>query len=179
MTLPADPYDLIETGIADRLRAALKTEFFTNPSTHKVEDWRVSDNDSNLERGANYFIVMRPGAFPSLPTEYNTGKFIDVEWESFARLFVQFKERAEQWSTFKPFRWAVIHTIRTYRFLGKVTINGDELAEVPAVDRVRSIDASDPAGYWWIFEAQRQQGLPPNYMYQSLRIVTRQRVRFD
>lgn len=174
-----DFYDLVETGIADRLRAELKVDYFTNPSTHQVEEWRVSDNDSNLERGANYFIVMRPGAFPTLPTEYNTGKVIDVEWESFARLYVRYVERAEQWSTFKPFRWAVIATVRKYRFLGKVTINDDEIPEVPNVDRVRSIDANDPAGYWWIFETQRQQGLPPSYMYQSLRIVTRQRVRFD
>jgi hypothetical protein len=172
MTIPSDPYDLIETGIADRLRAELKQEFF-------AEDWQVSDNDSNLERGADYFIVMRPGAFPSLPTEYNTGKFVDFEWESFARLYVKYVEREEQWSTFKPFRWAVIHTVRKYRFLGQVTINGDSLAQVPGVDRVRSVEASDPAGYWWIFETQRQQGLPPNYMFQALRIVTRCRVKFE
>lgn len=179
MTLPADPYNLIETGIANRLRAALAAQFFTNPSTHKVEEWRVSDNDSNLERGADYFIVMRPGGFPSLPTEYNTGKWIDVDWESFARLYVKYYEREEQWSTFKPFRWAVIYTVRKYRSLSAVTIDGEELSQVPGVDRVRSIEAQEPAGYWWIFEAQRQQGLPPNYMFQQLRIVTRSRVKFD
>jgi hypothetical protein len=177
--IAADPYDKIETGLADRLRAELADPFFTNPSTHKVEDWRVSDNDSNLERGANYFLVTRPGAFPSLPTEYNTGKWVDVDWETFVRLYAKYSEREEQWSTFKPFRWAVIATIRKYRFLSKVTIGAVEFEAVPGVDRVRSVEASDPAGYWWIFETQRQQGLPPNYMFQALRIVTRQRVKFD
>jgi len=179
MTIPADPYDLVEIGVADRLRAELAAEFFTNPSTHKVEDWRVSDNDSNLERGANYFIVTRPGAFPSLPTESNTGKWVDMDWETFVRLYVKYEERAEQWSTFKPFRWAVIATIRKYRFLSQVTIGSETFDGVPGVDRVRSVEAADPAGYWWIFESQRQQGLQPNYMFQALRIVTRQRVKFD
>ena len=179
MTLTADPYDQVETGIANRLRAALKADYFTNRSTHKVEDWRVSDNDSNLERGADFFIVMRPGAFPSLPTEYSTGKFVDMEWESFVRLYVKYVEREEQWSTFKPFRWAVIDTLRRYRFLNQVVIDGETLNAVPGVDRIRTVQANDPAGYWWIFEAQRQQGLPPNYMFQSLQITTRQRVKFD
>jgi hypothetical protein len=177
--IPADPYDQVEAGIADRLRAELAAEFFTNRSTHKVEDWRVSDNDSNLERGADFFVVMRPGAFPSLPTEYSTGKWVDMEWETFVRLYVKYTEREEQWSTFKTFRWAAIATIRKHRSLSRVTIDNQEFLPVPGVDRVRSVEASDPAGYWWIFEAQRNQGLPPNYMFQALRVVTRQRVKFE
>jgi hypothetical protein len=179
MTFPLDPYTLVEAGIADRLRSALKADYFTNPTTSDVQEWQVTDNDSELHRGANYFIVTRPGAFSQVTGDYNSGEIQTIEWETFLRLYVRYQEKAEQWSLLKPFRAAVLRTVLKYRFLGKITINGDEIPEVLAVDRVRSIQPSEPASYFWLFRQQQESGMPPNFMYQPLRVVTRQRVRFD
>ena len=169
MTIP-DPYSQVETGIADRIRATLKPDFVE-------KDWQVSDNDYNLTFGADYFVVMRPGPFPSLPTSYKSGEIQDIDWTSFAHLYVKFIEREEQWARFKTFRAAVIWTVMKYRFLEAVTIGSTSIAAVPAIDRIRSIEASDTATYWRFFNTP--ENAPPNFMHQPLRLVTRQRVRFE
>jgi hypothetical protein len=180
MTLTfTDPYADVEKGIADRLRSALKLVYFTNPQTSTVQDWQVSDNDSDLHRGADYFIITRPGAFSQIAAEYKSGEIQTVDWETYLRLYVKYFEKADQWSLLKPFRAAVLQVVMKYRFLDSVTINGDALPAVNNVDRVRSLGPTEPAGYFWLFQQQASQGLPPNFLYQPLRVVTRQRVRYE
>src|SRR5512139_1629299 len=137
-----DPYSLVETGISDRLRAAMRSQYFP-------QDWQVTDNDSDLHRGAEHFIVTRPGAFSTIDAEYKSGEIQTVDWESFLRLYVKYNEKAEQWERLKPFRAAVINNVMKYRFLDAVTIAGDDIIAVPGVDRVRSIQPTEPAGYFW------------------------------
>ena len=170
MTIPADPYALIENGIADRLRAALWTDFFD-------KDWQVSNNDGNLSLGGEYMIVMRPGPFPFLPASYKAGEIQDVDWTSIAYLYVRYQEKEESWSRFNPFRWGVMHSIMKYRFLDAVTIGTTSVPQVVGIDRIRGLEAAEDAGFWRYFGVKESS--PPNYMYQPLRITTRGRVRFE
>ena len=168
--IPTDPYSLIENGVADRIRAALWETYFT-------KDYQVSNNDANLTEGNDYFVVMRPGAFPFLSTQYKSGEIQDVDWTSFAHLYVRYQEKSEQWARFNPFRWAVMHVVMKYRFLDAVILGDRSVVQVPMVDRVRSIDAAEDAGFWRFFGTKENS--PPNFMYQPLRIITRGRVRFE
>ena len=168
--IPTDPYALVENGIADRLRAALWGTYFD-----KV--WQVSNNDANINVGVEYLIVMRPGGFPFLQTNYKSGEIQDVDWVTYAHLYVRYQEKDEQWARFNPFRWAVMHVVMKYRFLDEKRIGDTTLAQVPNIDRVKSIDAAEDAGFWRFFGTKESS--PPSFMYQPLRIITGARVRFE
>lgn len=169
MTTIPDPYSEIEDGIADRLRATLAEAYF-------LKEWQVADNDYNLTFGAEHYAITRPGPFPRTGTSYKSGEIQQIDWTTFVHLYVRFAEKEEQWSRFKAFRSAVIWTVMQHRFLGTVVINDVSFSEVKNVDRIQSIEASDTATYWRFFNTPETS--PPNFMYQPVRIVTRQRVRF-
>lgn len=176
--MPNDPltdwYSLIEKGIADRLRAELKTMAYI------IKDEQVSDSDAVLQKGYDYCVIFRPGPFPFLPPNYETGKIVDIDWTTFIHLYVKFKQNDEQWSTFKPYRNAIIQLIYRHRFLKKVLIGEDypqEFAEVLNVDRIRTVGGNDQPGYFRFFGMP--ETTPPNFMTQMLSVVTRQRVKFE
>lgn len=168
-----DWYSLVENGISARLRAELLLMGYI------TKDEQVADNDSVLYKGHEYFGIFRPGSFPTLPIEYETGKIVDVDWITDIHLYMKYKAKEEQWALFKPFRNAVIQTIMKHRFLKKVFI-GDpypqEFAEVRNVDRIRSVSGNDEPGYFRFFNTPETK--EPNFMTQKLAVVTRQRVKF-
>lgn len=165
-----DWYSLVENGISSRLRAELTiAEFITKPD-------QVSDNDSALTAGDNYFAIFRPGSFPTLPVEYESGKIVTVTWITYIDLYVKYQEKREQWSTFKPYRNAVIQFVMRHRFLKRETIGETEFEEVRAVDRIRSISGNDEPGYFRFFNVNEK--MPPNFMTQRLAVTTAQRCIF-
>lgn len=168
-----DYYSTVKNGLLLRLRYSLKADFLIDK-----EDEKVSDNESNLFKGADYYVVLKPGPFPALDAAtYKSGEVQTVDWTTRIELYVRYIERAEQWGRFDPFRSAVIWHVMKNRFLGNVTIAGTAIAEVPHVDRVRSIQAGADATYFRFFNTPPT--MSPNYMFQPLICVVRQRVRFD
>ena len=165
----ADYYILIETGIIDRL-------FWSMPEFFK-KDWQVSNNDYNIQLGGDYFVVARPGKFPALPASYKSGEVQDVAWDVYLHLYVKIFEKGEMWSLFNPLRSKVVYHLMKNRFLDAVTINDHFIVQVPGVDRIRSVEATEDAGFWSFFTVDKNQ--PPNFMYQPIRAVIHQRVRFD
>ena len=168
-----DWYSLVENGLSSRLRVEL---LFMGYIT---DGKQVSDNDSVLYTGIEYAVIFRPGSFPFLPMDYETGKITDVDWKTNIHLYLKYKEKAEQWSLFRPFRNAIIQLIQKHRFLKKVFIGESypqEFAEVPNIDRIRGISGESDAGYFRFFNTPETKA--PNFMTQQLVITTRQRVRF-
>lgn len=168
-----DWYSLVETGISSRLRAELKLMGYI------TKDEQVTDNESVLYGGLEYLVVFRPGPFPFLPVEYETGKVVDVDWVTHVHLYLKYKEKSEQWLLFKPFRNAVLQLIMKHRMLKKVFIGDSypqEFAEVRNVDRIRGISGDDEPGYFRFYG--KSESAAPNFMTQKLSVTTRQRVKF-
>jgi hypothetical protein len=166
MTDYTDFYSTIDAGIKERLRYALQSDFLIDKL-----DLKVSSNESNLNRGFDYFILTKPGPFP--PVQFAQSKEIqDVDWNTKVELYVRYNQKDEQWSRFTQFRDAVIWHLWKYRFLGSVTINAQPIAEVPYVDSIRNISASGEAEYFVT------NGTNVNFMTQPINVTTRQRVRF-
>ncbi len=88
-----DYYLQCETAFMARARTL--TKYFEH-------DWQVSDDDSVINRGANYFLIVRPGAFPITPR--GTRRTLTVDWNIIADLYVRWKSYKESWSLFKELR---------------------------------------------------------------------------
>lgn len=160
-------YAPIETGIIDRLRYSLKNDFLTDKL-----DLKVSGNESNLNRGYDYFIVVMPGQFPTV-NFIKSKEIQDVDFDTRLELFVRFRQADEQWSRFTAFRDAVIYHIWNNRYLRAVTIAGEAISEVTGVDSVRDVTTNGDAEYYQHLQTQ------VTFMTQPLIVTTRRRVRFD
>jgi hypothetical protein len=152
-----DFYQQCEDGLATRLRAL-------NPSFFK-QDKQVSDDDSVLSEGADYWIIYRPGAFP-IPDNLLTQKIMEVDWNVTMDMYVRYKTYKESWGKFRKFRAAVFFLLHSDQTLGdtlnvhRVTFSSNEIAQY-----FRFANSSEEA--------------KPNFIIQTCNVVIRQRVRFD
>jgi hypothetical protein len=165
-----DFYKTIQDGLIERLRYALRDDFLTNNLTEKV-----STNESNIQRGADHYIVVKPGSHTSIEgLSFNSKEVQTVDWILRCELFVRFIEKDEQWARFSAFRSAFEWHVIKNRFLGNVTIGGQAIAEVPHVDKVMSTTPAGEAEYYRF----NPDAVVPHFMTQPQNVVVRQRVRY-
>jgi hypothetical protein len=94
-----------------------------------VNDWQVSDDDTVIQKGADYFILVRPGAFPY---QRQTERLSTVYWNVVMDLFVRYKDYKESWNKFKAFRAVVFSLLMENPTLGgaagvvQVNLTGEE-----------------------------------------------------
>jgi len=157
MADPWDFYQQCEDALAARLRA-LKPSFFK-------EDKQVSDDDSVLSEGADYWIIYRPGAFPVIGN-IESRKIMDVDWNVTMDLYVRYKTYKESWGKFRKFRGVVFFLLHSDQHLG-----GEH-----GIDRV-SFSSNELAQYFRF--ANSPEEARPNFIIQTCSVVVRQRVRFD
>jgi hypothetical protein len=156
----AEPYDFYqqcEDALAVRLRV-LKPSFFK-------KDEQVSDDDSVLSEGADYWIIYRPGAFP-IADNINTQKIMEVDWNVTVDLYVRYKTYKESWGKFRKFRGVVFFLLHADQTLG----------DTPNVHRV-TFSSNEIAQYFRY--ANTPEEAKANFIIQTCNIVIRQRVRFD
>lgn len=152
-----DFYQQCEDALVVRLRTL-------NPSFFK-DNKQVSDDDSVLSEGAEYWIVYRPGAFPINDTLLSQ-KIMDVNWNVTVDLYVRYKTYKESWGKFRKFRAALFFLLHQDQHLGG-TVN---------VHRV-TLSSNEAAQYFRF--ANTSEEARPNFIIQTCNIVIRQRVRFD
>ncbi len=153
-----DYYSLIEDAIGDLLKQEL--------SDILKKDFQVTDNESDMQRGADYYILFRPGSIPPTDAAFNTQKFVDLEWTVIANLFTRFATQKVQWPQFKHFRALVWWVLKSKPFL----------PQVGNVRRISSISAPDDATYWKFIGTS--ESTQPDMMTQALRIIVQQRIMF-
>jgi len=136
----------------------LKPSFFNR-------DEQVSDDDTVLSTGADYWIIYRPGAFP-IVDNLITRQILDVDWNVTADLYVRYKTYKESWSKFRKFRAALFFLLHSDQTLGNA----------PNVHRV-SMSSNEIVQYFRF--AETSESAKPNFIIQTCNIVIRQRVRFD
>jgi hypothetical protein len=152
-----DFYQQCEDALATRIRA-LKPAFFK-------KDEQVSDDDTVLSDGADYWIIYRPGAFPIADNKL-TQKIMDIDWNVTMDLYVRYKTYKESWGKFRKFRGALFFLLHADQHLG-----GEH-----AISRV-TLSSNEIAQYFRF--ANTPQEAKPNFIIQTCNVVIRQQVRFD
>lgn len=151
-----DFYQICEDGLTARLRVL--TFFFKKSE-------QVSDDDSVLSLGADYWIIYRPGAFP-IADNFNTQKIMEIDWNVTMDLYVRYKTYKESWGKFRKFRAALFFLLHADQSLGNT----------PNVHRV-TFSSNEIAQYFRF--AETSEAAKPNFIIQTCNVVIRQRVRFD
>lgn len=142
-----DHYNVCEAALIAKLRTL--TSLFPR-------DFQVSDDDSVLNRGADYFAIVQPDAFPATRAD---GREVFFNWVVIFDLYVRYQSRAESLPKFKAARSAIIN------LLGPASLND--------TNNVSRTVLSANGGL--------QQDIPgdnPNFIIQTFSCVITQRVRF-
>lgn len=151
-----DYYSQCEDALATFFRSSLPDQF--------KHEWQVTDNESDLVRGADYYILFRPGAIPERPVTFQSGSFTYYDWRVNVNLFTRYKEKQLQWPQFKRFRALVLYVIEKNQFLPN---NSN-------VEKIVSYSAPEDALYWKF--KNTSVDADPNMMTQPLSVVLRQRI---
>jgi len=108
-----DYYALCKTGLIARLRTLVS--YFPASTKHASTGWQVSDDDAVLSEGGDYFVIVRPGAFPTR----KQGRMLEVEWHADAVIYVRYKEQATSWTRFETFRSDIFNLLHADPTLNK------------------------------------------------------------
>lgn len=158
----ADPAGFVD--YYSQCESALKDFFQANLADYLPNDWQITDDESDLIRGADYYILLRPGSKPDTPISFQSGAFTTLDWRINCNLFVRYIYGSQKWPTFKKFRAVVWYVLEKNQF---VQNNAN-------VERVISYGFPEEPFYW------KFKGTPedaqPNMMAQPLFVVVRQRV---
>jgi len=149
-----DHYSVCETALATRLRTL--TTYFP-AATGLSAGWQVSDDDTVFQLGGDYFIIYRPGEFPTV----QKGMLADVSWHVKAVVYVRFVEYKTSWNKFKLFRSDIFNLLNADPTLNKT--NG--------VWNV-TVSSKDDAG-----RLLDTQGNPMNWIAQLLDVTITQRIK--
>jgi hypothetical protein len=100
----ADEYGLCETALIAQFRTLADPYF---PAIDgNAAGWQVSRNDTIIQSGGVYFIVVRPGRFtrPAL----RSGGFIENEWHSLAIIYMQYQQHDGLWDLYRAYRASIL-----------------------------------------------------------------------
>ena len=142
-----DHYSVCEAAVMTKLRTL--TDLFPKEN-------QVSDDDSVLNRGADYWVIFQPDAFPQTRAD---GREVFFNWVVIFDLYVRYKSRKESLPKFKAARSAIIN------LLHPTSLND--------TNNIMRTVLSASGGL--------QQDIPgdsPNFIIQTFQAVITQRVRF-
>jgi hypothetical protein len=146
-----DFYVECETGIVTLLQTL--TTFFPH-------DWQVSDDDTNIMKGAEYFVIVRPGAFPYFR---RTEQLSTIGWNVTIDLYVSYKEYKQSWNKFKAVRSAIFNLL----------MESPTLNDTLGVIRV-DLTGDEQAQYLKFSEAPEAK---PNFIVQTMRAIVTQYIQ--
>lgn len=142
-----DQYSVCEAALLAKIRTL--TDLFP-------KEYQVTDDDSVINRGGDYFFIVQPDAFPQTRAD---GREVFFNWVVIGDLYVRYKSRKESLPKFKAARSAFIN------LLGPASLND--------TNNISKTVLSASGGL--------QQDIPgdsPNFIIQTFQAVITQRVRF-
>ena len=121
----------------------------------KAAGWQVSENDTEIYNGGEYFVILKPGTFSNQRQGLNTVN----EWHVTSVLYARYFEYDTAWSRFRAFRSDILALPDT----APLTTNGIYGQEFASQEQ---------AGY-----LVDDQGRYTNFVVQTLDCTIRQRVK--
>lgn len=92
---------------------AIRDGFITKARTltsYFVQSWQVTDDEADVNRGAKYYMILRPGAVPVGPLPgLQTKKMYRVNWNITFDLQVKYTNFKTSWNEFTLLRDAVLN----------------------------------------------------------------------
>lgn len=153
-----DHYSVAELGLAVCLQSLGATYF--PGDTKRATGWQVSDDDTVLTLGGDYFIVYRPGACPVTPIARG---IYDYNWEVVLDLYVRYVSYKLSWAQFRAYRAAIVNLLNTHQ-----TLNG--------TNGVHGVTfRSDARPQYFRFTGTPETAIP-NFLIQTTQVVVVQRV---
>lgn len=161
----SDPYVVVDfyKQCQDALSAMLKGKL----PQYLTEDWQLTDNESDFNRGANYFVLYRPGQISQPFDSEQDGEILEMHWQVICNVAVRYIQKNTQWSQFIEFRGAVWHVLSNPR--NSITLNN-------GIWRVLNVTSSEDPSYWDFSDAVQSKNT--NFMLQPLIATAKQRVVF-
>jgi hypothetical protein len=156
-----DPYQLCEDAIKSLLATVTELSQF---------DYQIATDDTVIGKGADYFVVVRPGAFPTEQVSMDEDNFT---WHVNCTLYVRYKEYNVSWSLFKALRWKIIRLIRRDPNLS-VRDDPDFANGCTGVWQT-AITGPEDAQYF----ALEAKAVRPNFIIQEMQVRVTQRVGYD
>lgn len=120
-----DQYSLCLSAYTTQIRTLSNVYF---PAiTGEAAGWQVSENDTVVKKGSDYFVILRPGTFdnPQL-----SGALQNNIWRVRTLLFMRFAEYDNIWSSYRAFRSAILNLRET----APLHLYGIQKQEFSAVD---------------------------------------------
>lgn len=94
-------YSAVQTGFMTKARTL--TQYFKHP-------WQVTDDDSDANRGANHFLILKPGEVPVNPIpNLPTKKMYRVNWNIIFDMQVRYRNYKDSWNEFSIMRDALLN----------------------------------------------------------------------
>ena len=149
-----DSYSLVQEAFMKRIRTNMKQTF--------AMEYQVAADDTVIAKGADNFIVVRPGAFPFTPADMHEK---DFRWGITFDLFVRYKEYKTSWAQFRVIRAALINLM----------FSDPSLDSTKGVWNV-SIFSNESAQY---FTLEDKPTVKPNFIIQTMNAEITQRVKFE
>jgi hypothetical protein len=143
-----DQYSVCESALLAKIRTL--STFFPNA-------WQVSDDVSEIQRGADYFVIAMPDTFPMTRAD---GHDVYVNWVVVLDLYIRFSTIQESLVRFKAVRSAIFNLLYP--------------ASLNRTNNISKLVLSSNGGV-----QQDMAGDNPNFLIQTLSVVITQRVTFD
>lgn len=94
--------------------SSVKAGFMTKARTltqYFAHSWQVTDDDADANRGAEYYMILKPGSVPVSPMSaaLNTKKIYKVDWNIVFDLQVKYKNYKTSWNKFETIRDSVLN----------------------------------------------------------------------
>jgi hypothetical protein len=162
----SDPYVVVD--FYKQCQDAISAMLMAKLPQYLVSDWQLTDNEYDFNRGADYFILYRPGQIPLPNDQEADGEILEMHWQVICNVAVRFIQKNLQWTQFGEFRAAVWHVLANPR--NSITLNNN-------IWRVLSVTSSEDPSYWDFSDTVVSKN-KSNFMLQPLVATVKQRVVF-
>lgn len=142
-----DYYGLCEEALIERVKTL--TEFFP-------KDSQVSDDDTVVNRGAEYFAIFTPDAFPNTISDARETLFT---WQILMDIYVRFTTQAEAKSRLKTMRSSIINLIYP-----------------SCLNHVNGVYRTTISANGGVFQDAPER---PNFIWQTITVTVFQKVRYS
>ena len=123
-----------------------------------AHDWQVSDDDTNVNKGADTFVVFTPGTFQELP-KANDQRNTYINWDVLFELRVRFTSIGKSKANFRAARSELFNLVKDHRRLDYPTRQPNRIQGT-------TMQATKQMQYWY----DKQGQMSPTWLIQYFKV---------